>query len=60
MQTASMSAQQKQAASEAFRAIYLDFEGLKKVTFESVPNDFELCDYQGHACQHLATYIDQH
>ena len=50
MQTVQMSASQKQAASEAFKAVYLDFDGLKKVTFDSVANEFDLCEFAEHSC----------
>ena len=45
-----MSASQKQAATEAFKAVYLDFDGLKKVTFDSVANEFDLCEFTEHSC----------
>ena len=35
-----------------------DFDGLKKVTFDSVANEFGLLDYSEHACHHLNAYVD--
>ena len=58
MQTVTMTTAQKQAASEAFRKIYLDFDGLKKVIFDPIPNGFELMSYQEHACHHMNTFVD--
>ena len=53
-----MSTQQRQAASESIKAIYMDFDGLFKVTLKTVPNQFTLFNFAVNCCQHLTTCID--
>ena len=53
-----MSTQQRQAASESIKAIYMDFDGLFKLTLKSVPNEFTLFSFANSACQHLTSFTD--
>ena len=44
-----MSTQQRQAAIEHMKAIYMDFDQLFKVTLKRVPNEFNVCEFMGRA-----------
>ena len=43
---------------ESFSKLYLDFNGLKKVTLEPIRYKFEMLSSKEHAYSHLTTYID--
>ena len=43
---------------ESFSKLYLDFNGLMKVTLEPIRYKFEILSSKKHAFSHLTTYID--